>query len=860
LAGRNGTISKIKRNLERCGYSDRLLQTDYVYSDNMGPHTVPLAGFAHPVYDSRTACVSVIANESLMQVSAEQVNEFRGLGAPVVLVCGNGTTELWTISREGANWQETIADDKLDGFFADRKEDFRPERLRRAKNLARVNKREQLGFVDIGLMPLLEEEMGKHLGVLMRRVIDSLEEGFTEGQLEKYENQRWIFRAAFWLLCAKILHDKRVKKFTQLNLTDVKVVFEAVADHYGAQDSVEVKTAKQRSAIETAAGKMHSFASLANLTTEALGYMYENVLVNKKLRTALGIHATPSYLVDYIVWQLCSWIEQIPENKRIVLEPACGHAPFLTGSIRLLRELFNGDETEFHKYAKKHLIGIEKDPFAREIARLSLTMADVPNPNGWKIQEGDIYCGDMLSNQARNSMILLSNPPFENFKPEEQTDYINKGQQLKCYNKAAEMLWRTLPYMREGSVFGVVLPHGFLNRDNLADLREIILRDFELQQICLLPKKVFRHANHESVVLAGRKKSSRRGVCKTRNGQLLYRHVRKDKLEEFRHRYAATDQYVSQSMFFEVPLFKLKLRELDDVWKYCERNYLKLDSISEGGQGLIYEGKDLPPETRTFEKKRFAGAVKGYALFDSDVQLHRLPTEYWMNLAPEAIRRPAWGTAMNRAQVLLNYAPVRAEPWRLKALIDRKGHPVTSRFLVFRITDQKWSLDALWAVLNAPLANAFIYAHTTDRDIPAGTARRIPIPSCSGESLERLKRMVVEYFALMEERDKPFGIDDEDKVKHLLLSIDAEVMRLYDLPPRMEKRVLDLFQGVERKGVPFSFTGYYPEGFESAMPLHEYLSEEYQRSTVSFVKKWVEDNRSPEISKVFERALEAFEQ
>jgi hypothetical protein len=75
----------------------------------------------------------------------------------------------------------------------------------------------------------------------------------------------------------------------------------------------------------------------------------------------------------------------------------------------------------------------------------------------------------------------------------------------------------------------------------------------------------------------------------------------------------------------------------------------------------------------------------------------------------------------------------------------------------------------------------------------------------------------------------------------------------------MEKRVLDLFQGVQRKGVDFEFKGYYPEGFESAVPLHELLSEEYQRSTVSFVKKWVEENRSPEVIKAFEVAVDAFQ-
>ena len=33
--------------------------------------------------------------------------------------------------------------------------------------------------------------------------------------------------------------------------------------------------------------------------------------------------------------------------------------------------------------------------------------------------------------------------------------------------------------------------------------------------------------------------------------------------------------------------------------------------------------------------------------------------------------------------------------------------------------------------------------------------------------------------------------------------IDAEVLRLYDLPAALERKVLDLFSGVHRRGVPF---------------------------------------------------------
>lgn len=855
----------MRPHLQRCGYADRQLLENYTYTDSSGEHTVPLAGFARPVYDSRTSCISVIRCDELLEVTDEYVNKFRGLGAPVVLVPWQGNLQWWTIGTSGAEHRATISGNEISDFFVKHKTDFAPERISRAKNLAHrivSDKDSQLYFVDAGLMPLLEHEMGERLGGLMKRVIELLRNGFTEKQLEERESQRWIFKAGFWVLCAKILQDKHVKNFIRLNLTDVDAVIEAVKTHYRAKERVAVGSEKQKRALEIAAAEVSKFASLSNLTTEAFGYMYENVLVDKKLRSALGIHATPSYLVDYIVWQLWPWIKQIPEEKRVVLEPACGHAPFLTGALRLLREFFGGEENAFHEYAKKKLIGAETDSFALEIARLSLTMADVPNPNGWKILEGDIYLGDTLSKKAEKARILLCNPPFEDFTPAEQNAYNaykKVSQNLHCFNKAAEMLWRTLPCMREGSVFGVILPRVFLHKENLAELRKMIVSDFELSQICLLPENVFRFAKHRSVLLFGRKMTTG-DKQKSRSVQILYRTVDASQLEAFKEKYKGRDAQVLQSKFAESRAFELRVRELDDVWSNCEANFPTMASIADGGQGLIYKGKDLPNGAKTFDKKKFAGGVKGYALFDRHLLLHGLPDEYWMNLAPEVIRRPVCGVGTGKPRILMNYARVGSGPWRIKALIDQEGRPVTSAFLAFQIRDKNWSLFLLWAILNSPFANAYMYCNSMERHNLSGTVRRMPIPFCAEGSIKELERLVAEYFKLMEEKNAKLGKDVQDKAKHLLLSIDAEIMRLYDLPPKMEKRILDLFQGVQRKGVDFKFEGYYPKGFESAVPLHEYLSEEYQHSTVMFADEWVEKHRSPEINEVLRTATEAFEE
>jgi hypothetical protein len=70
-----------------------------------------------------------------------------------------------------------------------------------------------------------------------------------------------------------------------------------------------------------------------------------------------------------------------------------------------------------------------------------------------------------------------------------------------------------------------------------------------------------------------------------------------------------------------------------------------------------------------------------------------------------------------------------------------------------------------------------------------------------------------------------------DELREALLRVDAEVLRLYGLAAKLERTLLRLFDGFKRPGVPFAFDRYFPPEFESAVPLHIYLSEAYRRAT-----------------------------
>jgi len=824
------TAADLKPYLQRCGYKGDLLRVDYPVPE---AGTIPLVGFARVPLDARSACIATV--DAVLPLE-ELVSRHRRVGAPIVLVCHRGAMQWWRQGPQEPRYLEQVTPGELEGFFDSHRADFAPEAVYRAKTWGRLDKQYQLTFVDAGLMPVLESQAGEALGGLIARTISALKSQLGWHSLTAAQDD-WLVKSVFWLLSAKILHDKEVPKFIDIDLTAVEDVFHRVAAHYGTQTDVRVANSRQGQALRVGAETIARFSDLRLLTTESLAYIYENVLVSRETRKALGTHSTPSYLVDYIIGKLANWIEEIPPETRNAFEPACGHAAFLIGAIRLLGDLLPyrvGPASVRHNYLRKRLHGCEIDPFALEIAKLSLTLADVPNPNGWDLEHVDMFEGDVLSKGLKATTILLSNPPFEDFTTREKQRCRARGVELRHRNKAAEMLSRALPALPPGAVFGVVVPQGFLHSRNAADVRERILGEVELLDICLFPDNIFKFSDMESAVIIGRKTRKKSQTT----GLLDYRIVRRHDVERFRQNYSVSfKRRVAQSRFSADEDWNMRVAELDDVWSSC-RQKETLGHLAKVGQGLFYKGAStLPPGAVTISAHRFPGAKMGFAAWQQEILIHELPRAVWMSLDPSVVDRPVTGAAAGIPQVLLNYAPVSRGPWRLKALLDREGHPVTNRFLTVRPLREDVPLEYLWALCNSPLANAFAYTQSGKRDNLAGMIRKIPAPVASAADTENVVETVLRYFSavgpsLESRRNEAVPT----ATKNLLLHVDAQVLRLYDLPPRIERQLLDFFTGWQRGGVSFPFEQYYPDDFEPCFPLHEYISEAYQRSTAGYLR------------------------
>lgn len=784
-----------------------------------------------------------------------QVASYRQLGAPIVVALRPGSLELWKQREGDAEFLDAIADDKAEAYFRSHAADLGPDAVFRAKTWGRLDRQFQLDFVDAGLMPLVEREIGERLTGLIERVVHQLRRAlWPDVSQVSVADGHWLLTSAFWLLAAKILRDKEVPGFKRVDLLNVEDVFTKVARHYHSRNAksvgIEIRTRKQRIALEAAAESIGAFSHLGHVTTESLAYVYESALITKDTRALLGTHSTPQYLVDYVVWKLAPWIKEIPEDQRDVFEPACGHAAFLVASMRLLKELLHPERQEDRKgYLRAHLHGVEIDPFAIEIARLSLTLADIPNSNGWDLTCRDMFADGVLAKKAKHATILLGNPPFENLKNDDRAKLKRKTGHEPLINKTAEVLAQTLPALPVGGVFGFVVPQGILYGKNTTALRHMLCNEFEIKEICLFPDKVFSFSDAESAVIIGR-----RVEAPGRSRAVSCRRVRESDMDAFRLDYQISSRRdIPQSVLCQSKEAGFVWPDLPEVWQYLQ-GMARLEDIADIGEGLSYRS-DLPQTVRYSVDRKFRGAVRGFMKIGRTLQTHEHPPEVWMNISSNVLGPARMGADMT-PQVLLNHARASRGPWRIKAFIDRDGHAFTNNYNAVRSKRGDVSLEFLWALLNSPLANAYAFAHARGRHNLPGVLGQMPVPLGTHAELEAVKQLVSEYHHTAKRGD--LGAVS-GMLRHLALRIDAIILQLYDLPPRLERELLDLFAGQLRVGVPFHQDRYFPDDFEPWVHLHEYLSDEFENSRASALLQSHKTFEVPEVSEALRRAVEDFE-
>lgn len=803
-------LQMIETELRQLGYASEAIIRDYTFADVLSatgePRRVELAAFTQVPESYRSAAFGVVVGED-----EGSLIERRALGAPILFSIGRRDVGVWRVGAQGApRLLERVSVDALPQLFQRNADRWRPQAVHRAKSLGQAQAAYQLDFVDLGLLPAIEHEVEDKLDRLLRQVVEELMAGLD------HEREEAVFRTTFRLLAAKILLDREHPAAEAWRESPVVDVLKDIENYYGlGRLAAGRQGGVPRSSADVAWRTLLQAISFRNISSDSLAFVYENTLVTTDTRKRFGTHSTPRQVAEYVVTRLD--LSRFDLNGLIVFEPFTGAGAFLVAALRHMRDLLpeglSGEDR--HAFLVQRIRGAEIDTFACEVATLSLILADYPNANGWKIANEDLFRPAALAQQLESAKVVLCNPPWEDFEADERAEYPEMA--AKSFSKPIAVLRTILDSEPDG--IGFVIPQGFLRQQQYSQLRQAIADRYQRIELTSLPDRVFQRAGFEAAVLIA---TDRRVEAKGARVQLMSTVVAdRDRVE-----FLATGKITAERRRAKaVYSGDLWIGELDELWELTER----LPRL--GVMADIYRGLQWSKQGSGLSKVPRRGFSLGVFKPADSLAQFSLRNIVYLNMSPEAAMYPGpLGRAWDKPKVLTNVARLSRGPWRMAAAADRSGLVASQGFFGVWPTSDDLPLEALEAILNGPLANAFLTERASNQHFTNELLKLLPMPK---RSLDRVVEAVKRYRAACErvrmEALRPTG--SEDLLNRLLVEIDAEVLRAYDLPPRLERRLLEFFRGHEHeRRVDPAFRGWLPEDFTAYMPLHEYLGPLVERN------------------------------
>jgi len=833
-------FTRVVSEVGAIGYEPEYLVRDYGFKDLFVQGTperrVPLAVFGWKPFSYDSACLAVIVSNG--KSGADLVTDFRALGAPIALEVGEGRLAAWKVGSDAraTEKRDEVGEKDIGKLFKKYEQEWSSEQIIRAKNIPFDLGPKQLDFFDLGLIPALESHIREKLDRLIPDTLNASRNVYEKKTGRMPETGK-LFRLVFQVLASKVLHDRKELNFDSLSgVSDTDKLLEMARQIYGGKPQSVIE---DRDTQETVVSNIWTRFDFLNLSVEVLAYIYEKTLVDPKTRKRLGIHSTPYNIARYIVHKLP--IEHIPRDQLRIVEPCSGHGIFLVAALQRLRELLGNTMTpqERHNYFVKVLSGYEKDQFAVEVNRLCLMLADLPNHNDWRLYNDDVFTSEKFISELKRASIVLCNPPFEKFKNEEYASYKN----LKYRNKPIELLNRILENIHPNGMLGFVLPQKFLDGRDYAQVRRTLAERFEEIDLVSLPDRVFHISQHETALLIA-KKPVRHHKSKT-----TFTFVKEGDRKRFLDTYNFTWQAQEQKTPFEAEA-TIAIYPLRNIWERLS-HLSKLRDIATVHRGI--ELSYSAPQIQTSQKIHYSssrqpGSRKGYCLTEETIKVFFPPSAGYLVLEEgrlkwDDILRYPW----EKPKVLLNAHRTSRGVWRYAAFIDKEGIISLKNFVALWPNKPNASLEYLAAILNSPLANAFVAAHERGRDNRVKTIQNIPVPELSYYDKQSIYQLVQEYMTQFQQRI----LTDNAVLRDILLQIDAIILKGYNLPPRLERELLDYFRD-ETRPVPFEFKEYIPESFSAYIPLWMYISSDFNKCTAQSLLNQIPQIKDPALVKVLE--------
>jgi hypothetical protein len=468
-------------------------------------------------------------------------------------------------------------------------------------------------------------------------------------------------------------------------------------------------------------------------------------------------------------------------------------------------------------------------------------LADYPNPDGWHIRNEDIFGSDALENELKTSRVVLCNPPFEDFTPAERNLYRNNAQSV---HKPYEVLRRVLEHPPD--MLGFVLPKSAILGEKYSDLQDKIARNYMNIETIALPDRIFAFSDQETMLVLASKRNEAPDVYVNTRSFWVEENDRKPFLETARLPHGIDKTIYRASHTIPISFWNPPLSE---IWDYLRANPI-LKDIAEFHQGIWWNTSLEKEKNRLISSNPKTGFKKGLDTIQRKIEPYYAQGFKYLNMDERYQRTAAHLFPWESPKVIANSRRISRGPWRLVGYPDSDGLVCTKSFIgIWPKSDM--NVEVLTALINSPIINVALYLKSYGRDNSIRILEQIPIPIPTNINKDDITRLVGYYAKLRARIGRDLAKEPStQKCIQTLMDIDGLILKAYDLPPRLERKLLERFRGRPRP-VPFDFPDYFPEDFSPCIPLHKYLEMDLKQASAGELLKRITPFDSEDMHEFF---------
>lgn len=731
--------------------------------------------------DVSTSCISV---QEVID-DQEEIKYLEGakyLATPIVIISKNRHIRVWNIAPQKTILLNDDEENIIHLYFEKNRFEFMSDNLIDAKmGYRQINIFEASGLIDFSreaTCKILSEEFEK--GLIAAKSYLKKKKNINGQDLNNITSITMHVISAL-VINSKIKPNEKIpdifELLASLSQTFKKYFSGNLMFKYGKELLVEIYNNLNRS------------INYQSVDHELLGYFYESTLLQlseikaENIRKEFGIYYTPRTLSQEIVLSIP--FENIPINKRYILDGTCGSGSLLLSACKRLEELVSYEMTEFdkHDYLTKMIEGYDIDKFASEVARLSLLLYSLPYGNEWNIRAGDLL--RINKSKIQIPSIILGNPPYEEVRGNKQK-----------MQKATAFLDRYLEWLHDDGFIGIILPESFLQNDSSISQREKLLSEFDIIELWMLPGQIFEN-NCSTIVIIAQKKQ----VCNQNMTKIKVLVRNKDSIRKYFKQRKWDFEYFAniQKRWRNEPKYKMSISPVEDILQIIRNGEKTIGSITKNVMGIMLPSdynfstmkvNGLIPYIVNAEKFRkyvmspeMRENVKFFDYHMSESEVEEIKKRY----KGLRLRRSYEGIYAASNKILVKMSSTPGEINCINALVDEEEYYPSHSFFAIVSEDKKVSNYVLCALINSKIINAYVRSECVKRTLTTSVVRNIPVPEFSDVQINEIEQC---YLKIKE----AYTLEDKEKIEEIQLKIDDIIYEAFGLEPDQCDRINKLFE------------------------------------------------------------------